>query len=150
VHSCPGGDLDVTHSADVDYAELLPSLFKLKVTNFYLQMASEANRDGVLKLVRGTIQPQQRIFVGVTDPIDSALETPEEVCARVLEAANHIPLEQLGTTDDCGFAPFLDDTSTARDLAFSKIAARVEGTAMAAERLQGQAPLKGRAGRTGS
>src|SRR4029077_346118 len=26
VHTCPGGDCDSTHSADVDYAELLPSL----------------------------------------------------------------------------------------------------------------------------
>src|ERR1700733_10618270 len=26
VHTCPGGDRDSTHSADVDYAELLPSL----------------------------------------------------------------------------------------------------------------------------
>src|SRR5437868_7203929 len=25
VHTCPGGDLDSTHSADVDYAELLPN-----------------------------------------------------------------------------------------------------------------------------
>jgi len=24
VHTCPGGDRDSTHSADVDYAELLP------------------------------------------------------------------------------------------------------------------------------
>jgi 5-methyltetrahydropteroyltriglutamate--homocysteine methyltransferase len=31
VHTCPGGDRDSTHSADVDYAELLPSLFELKV-----------------------------------------------------------------------------------------------------------------------
>ena len=30
VHTCPGGDRDSTHSADVDYAELLPSLFELK------------------------------------------------------------------------------------------------------------------------
>ncbi len=35
VHTCPGGDLDSTHSADVDYAELLPSLFELRVGNFY-------------------------------------------------------------------------------------------------------------------
>ena len=27
VHTCPGGDHDSTHSADVDYVELLPSLF---------------------------------------------------------------------------------------------------------------------------
>jgi 5-methyltetrahydropteroyltriglutamate--homocysteine methyltransferase len=138
VHSCPGGDLDVTHSADVDYAGLLPSLFKLKVTNFYLQMASEKNRDRVLELIRGIMQPQHRVFVGVIDPINPVLETPEEVCARVLQAAEHIPVQQLGTTDDCGFAPFMDDTSTARGLAFSKITARVNGTAMAAVRLQRQ------------
>jgi hypothetical protein len=29
IHTCPGGDCDATHSADVDYAELLPSMFKM-------------------------------------------------------------------------------------------------------------------------
>jgi 5-methyltetrahydropteroyltriglutamate--homocysteine methyltransferase len=51
----------------------------------------------------------------------------------VLEASEYIPIEQLGTTDDCGFSPFFDDTSTSRDTAFAKILARVRGTAMAAE-----------------
>src|SRR4028118_765578 len=46
VHTCPGGDLDSTHSADVDYAELLPSLFELKVGNFYVALAGEADRHG--------------------------------------------------------------------------------------------------------
>jgi methionine synthase II (cobalamin-independent) len=142
VHSCPGGDLDSPHSADIDYAGLLPGLFRLKVTNFYLQMASERNPSRVLELIRNTIQPHQRVFVGVIDPIDTKLETPDEVCARVLQAAEYIPLSQLGTTDDCGFAPFLDDASTARDLAFSKISARVRGTALAAERLSGQQATK--------
>jgi 5-methyltetrahydropteroyltriglutamate--homocysteine methyltransferase len=47
---------------------------------------------------------------------------------RVLEAASILPIAQLGTTDDCGFAPFADDVSTAREIAFSKIRSRVEGT----------------------
>jgi methionine synthase II (cobalamin-independent) len=138
VHSCPGGDRDATHSADVDYAGLLPKLFELKVANFYLQMSSESNRGPTLELIQGLIRPHQRVFVGVIDPIKPKLETADEVCTRVLEAAQYIPVGQLGTTDDCGFAPFLDDTSTARDLAFSKIAARAKGTLMAAERLQAQ------------
>jgi 5-methyltetrahydropteroyltriglutamate--homocysteine methyltransferase len=73
--------------------------------------------------------------VGVIDPISSQIETPEEVRDRVLEAAAILPLDQLGTTDDCGFSPFADDISTARDVAFAKIRARVEGTALAAEKL---------------
>ena len=36
VHTCPGGDRDSTHSADVDYSGLLPSLFSLDVGNFYI------------------------------------------------------------------------------------------------------------------
>lgn len=50
-----------------------------------------------------------------------------------LEAAEYLPIEQLGTTDDCGFSPFSDDRSTSRDTAFAKIAARVRGTALAAK-----------------
>jgi 5-methyltetrahydropteroyltriglutamate--homocysteine methyltransferase len=76
-----------------------------------------------------------RIFVGVIDPIDSRIETPEEVRDRVLEAAEFIPLSRLGTTDDCGFSPFGDDMPTARETAFSKIEARVRGTALAAAEL---------------
>ncbi len=137
VHTCPGGDRDSTHSADVDYSELLPSLFELKAGNFYIALAGERDRPRVLKIIRDHMKPDQRIFVGVVAPIDPRVETPEEICDRILEAAEYIPLEQLGTTDDCGFSPFCDDTSTTRDTAFEKIKARVLGTALASERLGG-------------
>ncbi len=133
VHTCPGGDCDSTHSADVDYAELLPSLFQLKVGDFFVSLAGEPDRERVLKIIRAHLKPDQRVFVGVIHTIDPRVETPEEVRDRVLEAAKYIPIEQLGTTDDCGFSPFSDDTSTTRDKAFEKIRARVQGTAMAAE-----------------
>jgi 5-methyltetrahydropteroyltriglutamate--homocysteine methyltransferase len=131
VHTCPGGDHDSTHSADVDYADLLPDLFRLQVRNFYVQLASERNRIRVLRIIKEHARGDQRVFIGVTDPIDAKVETPEEVRDRVLEAADIIPLSQLGTTDDCGFSPFADDTSTARDVAFAKIRSRVEGTKLA-------------------
>ena len=135
VHTCPGGDHDSTHSADVDYAQLLPLLFDLDAGAFYLQLASEPDPGAVLEAVEASLKPGQQVFVGVTDPISPAVETSEEVRDRVLEAADHIPLAQLGTTDDCGFSPFADDTSTARATAFAKIRARVVGTELAAERL---------------
>jgi len=135
VHVCPGGDHDSTHSADVDYAGLLPTLFATNAGRFYLQMASEADRPRVLQLVAKVLGGGQRVFVGVIDPISPRVESAEEVRDRVLEAAEILPLDRLGTTDDCGFSPFADDESTARDVAFSKIKARVEGTAMAAATL---------------
>jgi 5-methyltetrahydropteroyltriglutamate--homocysteine methyltransferase len=132
VHTCPGNDFDSTHSADVDYAELLPSLLGLKAGNFYIALAGEQDRRQVLKTIRKYLQPDQRIFVGVIAPIAPRIETPEEVRDRVLEASEYIPIEQLGTTDDCGFSPFSDDTSTSRDTAFAKIRSRVLGTQFAA------------------
>ena len=136
VHTCPGGDRDSTHSADVGYGEFLPTLFQLNVSNFYVALAGEGDRKAVLQLIRQCLRPHQRVFVGVISPINPRIETPEEVCERVLEAARFIPVAQLGTTDDCGFAPFCDDTSTSRETAFSKIRARVQGTALAAQVLE--------------
>ena len=136
VHSCPGGDQDSTHSADVDYAALVPGLLDLNAGRFYLELAGEPDRPSVLETIRAHLRPGQRIFVGVTDPIDPTVESAEQVRDRVLEAAEYIPLDQLGTTDDCGFAPFADDTSTARATAFAKIRARVEGTKLAAAQLE--------------
>lgn len=137
IHTCPGSDRDSTHSADIDYIELLPSLFQLKAGNFYLSLASEQDHVRVLKIIRAHMKPDQRIFIGVVDPINPRVETPEEIRDRILEAAQYIPADQLGTTDDCGFSPFCDDTSTSRDTAFEKIQARVIGTALASKAIAG-------------
>jgi 5-methyltetrahydropteroyltriglutamate--homocysteine methyltransferase len=135
VHTCPGGDQDSTHSADVDYAQLLPDLFHLNVGNLYVEMAAEQDKPAVLGIIAEHVRPEQRIFVGVTDPIDPAVESAEQVRDRVLEAADPLPHGRLGTTDDCGFSPFGDDDSTSRDMAFEKIRARIEGTRLAEEQL---------------
>lgn len=134
VHTCPGGDRDATHSAAVDYADLLPRLFQLRAGRFYLQLASEKEPRRVLEIVRAH-RGDRQVFVGVIDPIDPRVETPDEVCDRVRVAAEYIPASALGSTDDCGFSPFADDASTSRDIAFAKIRARVEGTVKASRQL---------------
>jgi hypothetical protein len=70
VHTCPGGDLDSTHSADVDYAVLPRSLFELKTRSFYIALAGEQDGPQVLRVIRKHLKPDQRIFVGVIAPID--------------------------------------------------------------------------------
>ncbi|MGH8693654.1 MAG: 5-methyltetrahydropteroyltriglutamate--homocysteine methyltransferase, partial [Burkholderiales bacterium] len=45
IHTCPGGDCDSTHSADVDYADMLPSMFKMNAGYFLIQLASEADKE---------------------------------------------------------------------------------------------------------
>jgi 5-methyltetrahydropteroyltriglutamate--homocysteine methyltransferase len=135
IHTCPGGDRDSTHSADVDYADLLPSLLQLRATSFYVALAGEPDREHVLRILAEYLKPSQRVFVGVVAPIDPRVESAEEVRDRVLEAARFVPIAQLGTTDDCGFSPFCDDRSTSRETAFAKIRARVDGTRLASRDL---------------
>ena len=96
VHVCPGGDQDSTHSADVDYAGLLPELFQMNVGRFYLQMASEPDKKRVLRLISQLAKPEQLIFIGVIDPIDPVVETAAQVRDRVLEAASLYPGEAVG------------------------------------------------------
>jgi len=135
VHSCPGGDHDSTHSADISYADLLPLLFGLNAGNFYLEYAGEKDKRSVLASVKENLRPQQRVFLGVIDVLHPKIETPEEVRDTILEALEVIPAAQFGTTDDCGFSPFADDVSTSRDAAFAKIRSRIAGTALAEKKL---------------
>jgi 5-methyltetrahydropteroyltriglutamate--homocysteine methyltransferase len=128
VHSCPGGDHDSTHSADIPYSLLLPYLFALNAGNFYLEYAGEKDKRSVLQAIKENIRPGQHVFIGVTDVLNPRIETPGEIHDTILEALEFIPASQLGTTDDCGFSPFADDLSTSRDTAFAKIRARIEGT----------------------
>ena len=74
VHTCPGGDRNSTHSAEVDYAELLPSLFELQAGNFYVSLAGEPDRGRVLKIIKKHMRPDQQIFVEVVSPINPRIE----------------------------------------------------------------------------
>jgi methionine synthase II (cobalamin-independent) len=147
VHTCPGGDRDSVHSADVPYNNLLGTMFDIDAGYFLIQFSSERDRDPVLESIGRYLRTDangvaQMAYLGVTNPLNPRVEPPSEIADRLIRAANFIPREQLGSTDDCGFSPFSIDEKPnhgspdfARDVAFQKIAARVEGSRMAAEEL---------------
>ncbi|NMH97673.1 hypothetical protein [Pseudonocardia acidicola] len=147
IHTCPGGDRDSVHSADVPYNDLLPSMFGLNAGYFLMQMASERDKDPVYESIGRHLRSDangvtQFAYIGVINPQNPRVESPQEVAEALIRAANFIPKEQLGSTDDCGFSPFSIDEKPlhgspdyARDIAFQKITNRVEGTRMAAEKL---------------
>ena len=147
IHTCPGGDRDSVHSADVPYSNLLPSMFDLNAGYFLIQLASEREKDPVYKMIGQESRDDangvaQMCYIGVTNPGNPRVESPEEIRDALVRAANFIPKERLASTDDCGFSPFSIDEKPnhgspdyARDVAFQKIKNRVEGTRMAAEKL---------------
>ena len=147
VHTCPGGDRDSVHSADVPYNNLLPEMFKINAGYFLIQLASEREKDSVYESIGKYSRDDangvaQVCYVGVINPQNPRVESPQEVCDALVRAADFIPKERLGATDDCGFSPFSIDEKPnhgspdfAREVAFQKMRNRVEGTRMAAEKL---------------
>jgi methionine synthase II (cobalamin-independent) len=147
VHTCPGGDRDSVHSADVPYSDLLPSMFNMNAGYFLIQLSSERDKDPVYKMIGEHSRDDangvaQMCYIGVTNPQNPRVESADEIRDALVRAANFIPRERLGSTDDCGFSPFSIDEKPnhgspdyAREVAFQKISNRVSGTRMAAERL---------------
>jgi methionine synthase II (cobalamin-independent) len=147
IHTCPGGDRDSVHSADVPYTNLLPSMFKINAGYFLIQLASERDRDPVFQSIAENLQDDadgvaQMAYIGVCVGQSPRPESPQEICDQLVRAANFIDKQRIGSTDDCGFSPFSIDEKPnhgspdyARDIAFQKIKNRVEGTRMAAEKL---------------
>ncbi|MDT7717370.1 MAG: hypothetical protein QOH09_3362 [Pseudonocardiales bacterium] len=147
VHTCPGGDRDSVHSADVPYNNLLPSMFQMNAGYFLIQLASEREKDPVYESIGKHLRDDadgvaQMAYIGVINPGNPRIESAEEVRDALVRASNFIPKERIGATDDCGFSPFSIDEKPnhgspdyARDVAFQKITNRVEGAKMAAEKL---------------
>lgn len=147
IHTCPGGDRDAVHSQDVPYVNLLPEMFKMNAGYFLIQLASERDKESVYQMIGEYSRDDadgvpQTCYIGVINPLNPRVESPEEVRDALVTAANYIPKDRLGATDDCGFSPFSIDEKPnhgspdfARDIAFQKIHNRVEGVRAAAEKL---------------
>jgi 5-methyltetrahydropteroyltriglutamate--homocysteine methyltransferase len=68
--------------------------------------------------------PSKTIILGVIDLADPNVETPEIVAARIRKALAHVPAERIVVAPDCGMKYL------ARDVAFGKMRAMVEGAAI--------------------
>ncbi len=148
IHTCPGGDCDSVHSKEVPYQLLLEHMFEMNAGYFLIQCASEEDREPVYKLCGqhrrdDAAGVSQVCFMGVINPLSPEVETPEHVRDELLTAAEHIPADRLGATDDCGFSPFSRDVKPlhgspdfARDIAMQKISARLEGARLASAELE--------------
>ena len=96
VHTCPGGDRDSVHSADVPYSDLLPSMFGINAGYFLIQLASERDKDPVYQLIGDNLRADangvtQMAYIGVINPLNPRVESPEEVRDALVRAANFIP-----------------------------------------------------------
>jgi 5-methyltetrahydropteroyltriglutamate--homocysteine methyltransferase len=79
---------------------------------------------GALKLLDG-----KDVLLGAIDIATDRIETPEEVAAVLVDAANVVPRESIIACTNCGMAPMR------RDIAVRKLEALCQGAALARQRL---------------
>ena len=84
IHTCPGGDRDSVHSADVPYNNLLGTMFDINAGYFLIQLASERDRDPVYETIGKNLRSDaegvtQMAYLGVINPLNPRIESPQEV-----------------------------------------------------------------------
>lgn len=101
-HLCRG-NYQSTWAFEGSYALIAPTLLaKEKVNGFFLEYDDE--RSGDFKPLDHVPNEGARVVLGVVTSKDGELEDKEAIKTRIKEASNHVPLEQLCLSPQCGFA----------------------------------------------
>jgi 5-methyltetrahydropteroyltriglutamate--homocysteine methyltransferase len=126
VHIC-FGYAAIIHARPTGYS-FLPELCKCRVRQISIETA-QSNLDTAV-LANFT---DQTIILGVIDLANQKVETPEIVAGRIRRALPHIDPARIILAPDCGMKYL------ARDVAFGKMRAMVEGAALVRRELTGEA-----------
>jgi 5-methyltetrahydropteroyltriglutamate--homocysteine methyltransferase len=124
VHVCFGYAQLVQDKGRSSYAFLEP-LADSTVDQISIEAAQPKLDLGVLKAFA-----RQTIILGVLDLGTPAIESPEEVAARIRNGLEHVPAERLIPAPDCGMKYL------ARNTAFGKLQALVRGAAIVRAELE--------------
>jgi len=100
---------------------LLPAVERLACDQLVLEFANREMAE--VELMAGLAE-RFEIAAGVIDVKNFHVEDAEEVAERIRLCLNHIPVERLSVTADCGYS------ALPRYLAMRKMIAMVEGTAL--------------------
>jgi len=115
VHLCFGYAAVMKDAKPTGYS-FLPELDRCRATAVSIEAAQPRLDLAVLRTL-----PSKTIVLGVLDLGDSAIESADVVARRIEAALKQVPAERLVLAPDCGMKYL------ARDVAFGKLAAMVEG-----------------------
>ena len=124
VHIC-FGYAAIIHERPEGYS-FLPEFANCPVHDVSIETAQSGLDCKILETL-----PDKRIILGVLDLSTTDIETPEEVAARIRRALPHVSADRIVVAPDCGLKYL------ARDVAYNKMAAMVEGAAIVRKELGG-------------
>ncbi len=141
LHIC-WGNYEGPHDHDIALAKVAPILLKAKPAALVIEAANPRHahewslwRD--LKLPDGKL-----LIAGVIDTSTNYVEHPELIAERLERFAGIVGRDRVIAGTDCGFGTFAGYGKIDPSIAFKKLAAMVEGAALASKRLWARAKPK--------
>jgi 5-methyltetrahydropteroyltriglutamate--homocysteine methyltransferase len=134
LHIC-WGNYEGPHDHDIALAKVAPILLKAKPAALVIE-AANPRHEHEWSLWRGLKLPEDKLLIaGVIDTSTNYVEHPELVAERIERLAHVVGRERVIAGTDCGFGTFAGYGKIDPAIAFKKLAAMVEGAALATKRL---------------
>jgi 5-methyltetrahydropteroyltriglutamate--homocysteine methyltransferase len=134
LHIC-WGNYEGPHDHDIPLEKVVPILLKAKPMALVIE-ASNPRHEHEWSLWREVKLPDNKILIpGVLDTSTNYVEHPELVAERIGRFAAIVGRERVIAGTDCGFGTFAGYGKLDPGISFKKLAALVEGAAIASKRL---------------
>ena len=147
LHIC-WGNYEGPHDHDIPLAKVAPILLKAKPAALVIE-AANPRHEHEWSLWRSLKLPADKhLIAGVIDTSTNYVEHPELVAERIERLAAVVGRERVIAGTDCGFGTFAGYGKIDPAIAFKKLAAMVEGGAIASKRLWAKAKPKKKAAAT--
>lgn len=118
-HVCRG-NYHSTWAASGGYEDVAEPLFTdEKVNAYYLEYDTERS-GGFEPLAK--VSGDKKVVLGLITSKEGALESPEQIIARIYEAAQYLPLDRLCLSPQCGFASTEEGNILTEEQQWEKIA----------------------------
>lgn len=136
VHIC-WGNYEGPHCCDIDMDKVFPTLMKTKARYVLFETSNprHAHEWTVFRDRKNEIPDDKVLVPGVVDTTTNFIEHPEVVAQRVERFAGIVGADRVVAGSDCGFGTFAGYGSVDPAIAYAKLAALSEGTAMASARV---------------
>ena len=145
LHIC-WGNYEGPHDHDIALEKVAPILLKAKPAALVIE-AANPRHEHEWSLWRDVKLPEDKLLIaGVIDTSTNYVEHPQLVAERLERFADVVGRERVIAGTDCGFGTFAGYGKIDPAIAFKKLAAMVEGAALASKRLWAKAEPKKAAG----
>jgi 5-methyltetrahydropteroyltriglutamate--homocysteine methyltransferase len=133
MHVC-WGNYQGPHHRDIALDKILPEIAKAKPHMLLIEGANPRHAHEWAVFERIPVGRDKVLAPGVIDSTSNYIEHPELIAQRIEAYARIVGKERVVASTDCGFATFNNTPTVFPDITWRKLAALVEGAAIASKR----------------